>query len=99
MPNMPKRTVARTASEFYRLPSSNTTSPIVAKPQKATQRTKAGSQMVAARSKLSISEALEKAFPCADCARYMGNADQHFAICPSKYRGRALDFAKLIGAL
>ena len=55
--------------------------------------------MVAARSKLSISEALEKAFPCADCARYMGNADQHFAICPSKYRGRALDFAKLIGAL
>ena len=55
--------------------------------------------MEAQPSKLSISDALEKAFPCADCSRYMGNHDQHFAICPTKYRGRALDFARLIGAL
>ena len=96
---MPKRTTVRTAAEFFRLPSGNSTSPTAPPQKKATRRTKAGSRMAAPRSKLSISDALEKAFPCADCARYMGNADQHFAICPSKYRGRALDFARLIGAL
>jgi len=96
---MPKRTTVRTAAEFYRLPSSNSMSPTAPPPKKATRRTKAGSRMEAQPSKLSISDALEKAFPCADCSRYMGNHDQHFAICPTKYRGRALDFARLIGAL
>jgi len=96
---MPKRTTVRTAAEYYRLPSASTTSPTAPPPKKATRRTKAESLMEARRFKLSVSEALERAFPCADCARYMGNADQHFAICPSKYRGRALDFARLIGAL
>ncbi len=44
-----------------------------------------------------MSEALEKAFPCGGCSNYLGQTGEHLKICATNYRGRARQFAKLLG--
>ena len=55
---------------------------------------------------MTYSEALEAAFPCAGCAKFVapdwhagGNQKGHLALCPVNYRSRAMDFARLLGVL
>ena len=46
--------------------------------------------------KLSLSEALEQAFPCGGCEKYLGNG-QHLQICSVNYRRRAREMLVLMG--
>jgi hypothetical protein len=46
-----------------------------------------------------MSDALEKAFPCGGCPTYTGDPLVHLKICPTNYRKRAVEFARLLGVV